>query len=490
MSINNSYFSRNNTLISGSLTNTGRNPVMELFYGNGSIVDPIGFSRFIFNLDLTLLKEKYSDGSIPPINCNPNMVHTLRMTNTSFFDKELLNTSTSSGRLRATSFDLILFRIPYKDLYPDQPQYWDEGVGYDFADLMTQVPNDKNYSTRSSNWYTSSGMTNWEQAGIYSNTNSGVFTFNDLYIVDTQHFEFGDENIEFNMTSEINSILQGFLTNVAGWGIAYMPQVELLSGTTGTYEVGFFTRHTQTFYEPFLETSFNDIIDDDRNSFSLGKSNKLYLYIYEDGDFQNLDNNPSVSIGDGNGNPIVGLTNLQTCRRAKGVYEVVIPPLPPGGYQVPCTFTDTWSNIVLNGFTLPNVVNEFNVYPLKKSIQIGTESQQPTIYGFDYYGIKQDEKILNTDVRKVGVIIKKAYTTNQLLQPNVDAHYRVYVKEGQTEVQVQDWTKINRTPNEYYFIFDTRDKIPNEYFIDLKVLNSGEVNTYKKQIKFQIVNKK
>jgi hypothetical protein len=39
-------------------------------------------------------------------------------------------------------------------------------------------------------------------------------------------------------------------------------------------------------------------------------------------------------------------------------------------------------------------------------------------------------------------------------------------------------------------MFDTRDKIPNEYFIDIKVLSSGEVNTYKKQIKFQIVNKK
>ena len=33
-----------------------------------------------------------------------------------------------------------------------------------------------------------------------------------------------------------------------------------------------------------------------------------------------------------------------------------------------------------------------------------------------------------------------------------------------TEVQVQDWTPINRTPNEYYFIFDMRDKIPNQYF--------------------------
>jgi hypothetical protein len=113
----------------------------------------------------------------------------------------------------------------------------------------------------------------------------------------------------------------------------------------------------------------------------------------------------------------------------------------------------------------------------------------PKIYGFDYYGIKQDEKIFNTDIRKVGVIIKQAYTTNRLL-PKVSAYYRVYVREGQTEVQVQDWTAVNRTPNEYYFIFDTRDKIPNEYFIDIKVESSGEVNTYKRQIKFQIVNYK
>jgi hypothetical protein len=150
---------------------------------------------------------------------------------------------------------------------------------------------------------------------------------------------------------------------------------------------------------------------------------------------------------------------------------------------------DTWRNLNSNGFALPNVINEFTIYPLQKSLQIGTLSQEPSMYGFDFYGIKQDEKILNTDVRKVGVVIKKAYTPNHLLM-KVDASYRVYVKEGSTEVQVQDWTKINRTPNEYYFIFDTRDKIPNEYFIDLKVLSSGEVNTYKKQIKFQIVNYK
>ena len=486
MSINNSYFSRNNTLISNSFVNSGRNPVTELFYGDGSLMNPIGFTRFIFDLDLTLLKEKYQNGIISE-GCNSDTTHTLRMTNTSYFDKELLNTSTSQGRLRATSFDLILFRIPYVNLDENQPQIWDEGVGYDYYDQVTGIPSDKNYSDRPSNWSATTTITDWQQSGIYSNKNTGSFNYNQLEIVATQHFEFGDENIEFDMTSEINSILDDTLINTTGWGIAYLPQVENLTGTTGNYSVGFFTRHTQTFYEPFLETNYNDSIEDNRNSFSLGKINKLYLYIFEDGDFQNLDNNPLVTIGDQTGTPIPGLINIQSCQVTKGVYEVTIPPLI--GYKTPCLFTDTWSDISLNGFSLPNVINEFAIYPLQKSIQIGTTTNDPAIYGFDYYGIKQDEKILNTDIRKVGVIIKKAYTTNQQL-PKVDGQYRVYVREGQTEVQVQDWTKLNRTPNEYYFIFDTRDKIPNEYYIDLKVISSGEVNTYKRQIKFQIVNKK
>jgi hypothetical protein len=481
MSINNSYFSKNNTIISNSLTNTGRNPVTELFYGSLATSQyPNGYSRFIFDLDLTLLQEKISDGTISS-TCTDVMSHTLRMTNTSTFNLETLNTTTSQGRLRATSFDLILFRIPGN-------QSWDEGVGYDFADLIYDYSNsDKNFSTRPSNWIQTNTLSGWTQQGIYNNNNTGTVPYSALTIVDTQYFQFGNENISFDMTTEINNILNGTLTNVTGWGIAYLPQVENLTGLTENYEVQFFTRHTQTFYEPYLETTYDDLIEDDRNTFSLGKVNKLYLYLYEDGNPISLDTLPSVSISDANGTPILGLStpSLDVCQRTKGVYEVTIPPLI--GYQTPCSFYDVWSDLTLNGFSLPDVTNSFVVRPLSSSIQVGTTTQDPKVYGFDFYGIKQDEKIYNTDIRKVGVVIKQAYTTQKLL-PNVSAYYRVYVREGQTEVEVQDWTKINRTPNEYYFIFDTRDKIPNEYFIDLKVTSTGEVNTYKKQIKFQIVN--
>jgi hypothetical protein len=488
MSINNSYFNKNNTLISKSFTNTGRNPVTELFYGTTAVSQyPSGYSRFIFNLDLSLLLEKIADGTITT-GCTNNMTHTLRMVNTTTFDIELLNTSTSQGRIRATSFDLVLFRIPYINNNQNTPQIWDEGVGYDFADLIYEYSNfDKNFSDRPSNWYQTTTIGVWTEEGIYDNKNTGVVNYNNLTIIDTQHFEFGNENIAFDMTNEINSIINGTLRNVSGWGIAFKPQVENLSGLSNTYEVQFFTRHTQTFYEPFLETNYNDLIEDDRNLFSLGKSNKLYLYLYDNGNPINLDGNPLVDILDNVGNPIPGLTGLVTCRRTKGVYEVVVPPLI--GYKTPCTFTDKWYNLTLNGFPLPVQYNSVVIQPLKNSIQIGTNSADPKLYGFDFYGIKQDEKIFNTDIRKVGVIIKQAYTTEKLLK-HVDAYYRIYVKEGQTEVEVQDWTKINRTPNEYYFIFDTRDKIPNEYFIDIKVESSGEINTYKKQIKFQIVNMK
>jgi hypothetical protein len=490
MSINNSYFSRNNTILSNVYVNTGRSPITQLYFGSTTSQNPlIAYSRFIFDLDLNLLQEKYANGTITS-GCSSTATHTLMMRNTGSFDKSLLNTLVpSENRQRATSFDLVLFRIPPTTIIDGEPQFWDEGVGYDYIDILSNQE-DKNFSERPSNWYQTTTLSGWSTNGIYDNTNSqlgNVIHYSALTIIDEQHFEFGDEDISFDMSNEINSILNGSLTGVTGWGVAFKPELERITGLTQAYTVGFFTRHTQTFYEPYLLTDYNDLISDDRDSFSLNKVNKLYLYVYEDGTPINLDTNPTVSITNNNGDVISSLSALTTCRRTKGVYEVTVPALL--GYKTPCTFTDTWKGLYLNGVQIPNIENEFVLKPYSSSISIGTSTNEPSSYGFDYYGIKQDEKILNTDIRKVGVIIKKEYTSNQLLN-KIKAYYRVYVKEGQTEVQVQDWTQVNKTPNEYYFIFDTRDKIPNEYFVDLKLNINSEVTTYKKQIKFQIVNKK
>ena len=502
MSLYRSYFSKNDTLIYNSYTNTARNPVVELFYGNvDNLISSKGFTRFIFDVDLNDLETKVSNGEIST-GCSYNLKHTLRMTNTSSFDKELINTKWSNGRRRASSFDLVLFRIPKTSGATGNPQTWDEGVGQDYykgspignsntVAVKNVVETDNSYSDRPVNWFQRSTIKDWTEDGIYDNSNSLTsltgLNYSAITIVDTQHFEFGNEDIEFDMTDEINDILTGGTTGSTGWGIAFVPDVENITGLTENYSVGFFSRHTQTFYEPFLETSFNDLIQDDRNTFYEKRNNKLYLYSFRYGVPQSFDSNPTVDILDANGNEVVGFTGLTSCQIQKGVYEVNVSGLTSS--TIPCVFYDNWKGIEINGVSLNTVENQFIVNPISDLYQIGMEDNEPKLYGFDFYGIKQDEKILNTDTRKVNVVLKKAYTTNEVLT-QVDTYYRVYVREGQTEVQVEDWTPINRTPNGYYFIFETKDKIPNEYFIDIKVITDREVNTYKRELKFQIVNKK
>ena len=500
MSILRSYVDKNSTIQSNSYVNTGRNPIIELNFGASDYVVPnYGYSRLLFNLDLELLRENIVSGVIST-GCTTGMTHVLQMTNTSSFDNELLNTFMSNERRRATSFDLILFRIPKTSGTTGNPQPWDEGVGFDYTDSninqnssyggstpITYVDS-RAYSTRPSNWYQTTTISGWSQSGVYNNKNEGTVNYSGLTIVARQHFELGNENINMDMSNEINGILNGTITGVTGWGVAYLPQIENITGLTDSYSVAFFSRHTQTFYQPFLQTTYDDLVKDNRNLFLKSQENKLYLYVYQNGDYVNLDSDPVVRIEDRNGDAVAGMATLSTCLRTRGIYEVIVPN-GFSGSPTPCQYYDIWSGLTINGQPLPNVTNQFTLQQYSAGIHIGSTSKEPDIYGFDFYGILQDEKILNSDIRKVGVTIKKAYTGQVLLQ-DISAFYRVYVREGTTEVLVQDWTPINRTPNEYYFIFDMRDKIPNQYYVDIQVNTSGEKDTYKRQLTFNIINKK
>ena len=500
MSILRSYVDKNSTIQSNSYVNTGRNPIIELNFGASDYIVPnYGYSRLLFNLDLELLRENITSGIIST-GCTTGMTHVLQMTNTSSFDNELLNTFMSNERRRATSFDLILFRIPKTSGTTGNPQPWDEGVGFDYTDSninqnsshggstpITYVDS-RAYSTRPSNWYQTTTISGWSQSGVYNNKNEGTVNYSGLTIVARQHFELGNENINMDMSNEINGILNGTITGVTGWGVAYLPQIENITGLTDSYSVAFFSRHTQTFYQPFLQTTYDDLVKDNRNLFLKSQENKLYLYVYQNGDYVNLDSDPVVRIEDRNGDAVAGMATLSTCLRTRGIYEVIVPN-GFSGSPTPCQYYDIWSGLTINGQPLPNVTNQFTLQQYSAGIHIGSMSKEPDIYGFDFYGILQDEKILNSDIRKVGVTIKKAYTGQVLLQ-DISAFYRVYVREGTTEVLVQDWTPINKTPNEYYFIFDMRDKIPNQYYVDIQVNTSGEKDTYKRQLTFNIINKK
>ena len=500
MSILRSYVNKNNTITSNSYVNTARNPVVQLNFGASDFVVPnFGFTRYLFDLDLDLLKEQIANGVIST-GCTTGMTHVLKMTNTSSFENDLINTNMSDERRRASSFDLILFRIPKTSGATGTSQFWDEGVGFDYNDFNLtknsaqggQTPltyvDSRAFSTRPSNWYQTTTIGNWSEPGLYNNKNEGVVNYSGLTIVATQHFAIGNEDLEMDMSNEINSILNGSLTGVTGWGLAYLPQIENISGLTDSYSVGFFSQYTQTFYQPYLLTTYDDLVQDDRNLFLRNQTNKLYLYVYQNGDLVNLDSLPYVRIEDQKGVVVPGMSSLSTCLRTRGIYEVIVPN-GFSGYPTPCQFYDVWSGLTINGQPIPNVENQFILQAYDAGIQIGSSSKEPQKFGFDFYGILQDEKILTSDIRKIGVTIKKAYTGQQLIIDG-SSFYRVYVREGNTEVVVQDWTPINRTPNEFFFMFDMRDKIPNQYYVDIQVNTSGEKDTYKKQLTFNIVNRK
>ena len=86
MSILKSYVNKNNTIISDSYVNTGRNPVIELNFGASDYIVPnYGYSRLLFDLDLDLLRENIASGVIST-EYTTGMTHVLQMTNTSSFD--------------------------------------------------------------------------------------------------------------------------------------------------------------------------------------------------------------------------------------------------------------------------------------------------------------------------------------------------------------------------------------------------------------------
>ena len=92
-----------------------------------------------------------------------------------------------------------------------------------------------------------------------------------------QYFEKGSENVCIDVTDYINGLISSGITE-ANLGLAYSPGLESAPQESLCY-TGFFTRDTQTVYEPFMETVYNDLIQDDRCEFHLDKSNRLYLYV-------------------------------------------------------------------------------------------------------------------------------------------------------------------------------------------------------------------
>tara|TARA_R110000782_G_scaffold65140_1_gene132663 strand:- start:3113 stop:4504 length:1392 start_codon:yes stop_codon:yes gene_type:complete len=450
------FFDKNNTIVKNQLVNTGLNPVTELFYGDSFGSEK--YSRFLFHFDGTRLINLYTGGTYTDLT---KLKHTLRMTNTASFDTDLLN-STMGSKERASSFDLIVFEVN---------QIWDNGVGYDY-DVCNNLQGDCAYSNKPSNWVEAQTGVFWDNGtGVYSGSPSGI-------TISTQHFDKGNENIEIDITDYVNGIITGNTNN--GLGIAFGRGYELMSSSCPQY-VGFFTNNTQTFYEPFVETIYDNHITDDRHNFILDKPNKLYLYTNVNGNPINLDTKPSVNI-DG----YSSYTPSQVNHISKGVYSIDLLVDSASGV-IDTILNDEWSGISINGVSRPNITLDFVLKDSMEYYNLGSNAMLPKQVAVSIGGLLNKEKIKRGDIRKVIVSARIPYTVEQT-QYIDNLKYRLYVSEGGPELTVIDFQPVEMTNNHYYFLLDTASLIPNTYYLDVLATSNLETTTLKNVIQFDIVN--
>ena len=459
-------FDKSNTIIQDSQLNMGINPILQLGYGNG-------VSRGIIYFNHDKVKNLVCDKTYPDIT---KLKHILKMTNCGSinikdFDDKLIKGDGKGLKERATSFDLIFFLIP---------QDWDSGRGFDYGSILWNCGN-SSMSTNGSNWYQARNGYVWNEEGIYSSQtlSSEYENFSSehgsLIIIGRQHFDYGNENISLDITDTFNKFITGEIKNY-GIGIAFSPMLEM-SNTNIQQYVGFFTQHTHTFFEPYVETSYNDIINDDRGKFYLDKTNKLYFYSNIGGNPTNLDELPVCDV---NGSQIVSK------QATKGVYYIELN-FPSDEYDENTMYYDNWTNLIYNGRKFKDVELDFVTKPSNEYFQLGNAHDIPHQYLPNITGINYDERIKRGDIRKLIVTARIPYTVNQY-QLIDGMRYRLYVQNGTSEIDIIPYHPINRSFNNNYFILDTSELVPNEYFIDIEIESDLEVKYHRALLKFTIIN--
>jgi len=440
----------------------GLNPVTEISYGTYEKQ----VSRFIFDVDLTNLQQRISQGFI-----NPNRIvkHILHMTNTiSYAPQYVGKKSYLSTIQRASSFNLELFNIN---------EDWDNGSGYEF------IYNNHTTVSGASSWYFAKTDEPWTIAGIYQ---SGV-----TEIIGSQSFDIGNENINIDITDYINQRLLGtgytgttiYTGSSYGLGIKFTDLFEQME-TELRQAVAFHVKNTNTYYEPYIETIIDDTITDDRNYFYLDKDNDLYLYANIGGFPQDIIVD-HVNIYDYEDNLINTLSGDSIINVSKGVYKITLR-IDSITYPDAVLFRDEWILTVNGNDTSHNgefyLISPDKYYTFDQSNQINFNN-----YFFYFWGIGEKENIRAGNIKKIRLSIKELYPNQNNFLP-LDIEYRLFTTLSKKyESDVIPFTSVNRTNAGYEFNLDTSWLIPQDYYLQIRMKN-GDYYDNKQILSFSVIN--
>ena len=444
------YFDKNNTIQRNSYINTGLNPVSELFYGNG-------FSRLLLSFDTSEIKRRLDEKEI-----NLNRDHRIFLNLKNTLNNDVAGDFTEQGHIdfkgmnRASSFDL--------ECYPLQED-WDEGKGYDFRFIMDEF-SEETFKTTPSNWFYRQTGKKWKnEGGLESASLSNPFG--------SQHFDHGNEDLQLDITTPLlNFIQQNFVFK--GLMIKFPDELENQNLPQREF-VGFFTRHTHTFFEPHIEIQYDNQVKDARYYFIQGQTNKLYFFAFQNQNLVNLDKLPMAFIGE---------KEYSVSHEFRGTYYIEVDGSKFNTYM---EYNDLWKGLELNGSKLPDTELSFVPVPLNNEIQLGRYESQKELYSFHIDGIQYDEKIKRGEERKIEIVVKEAYSVDKKLNLN-ELYYRLFVLLGTNEVNVIDWEPVSRISDENFFILETEWLIPQTYYIDVMVKTNDETRIYDRKLKFDIVS--
>lgn len=500
------FLDKTNTITKGSLWNTGLNPILEINYGKE-------LSRGLIHFDVNEIGALISDGTFSDTS---KLSCVLKMTNCASvdglpYDKEIHHRASEPVE-RATSFDLILYKLP---------QDFDAGKGFDYAyDFWVEKNHSRAYKNMASNWYYAKSVQWWKvdddkivvddygklnidashpsyfyqyvmsggtETRVRVDLEGGVYSHEKLVeeyekykkgeesiVVGVQHFDFGAENMEIDVTKYVLDSLES--GENYGLLLAYVPNLERTKTTVQQY-VSFFTDLTNTFFHPYVECTYCDPIADDRANFCLGRKNRLYLYCYVDGNPVSLDDGVKCTI-DGK--------EYEVKQASKGVYYVELTP-DPCDFEVDTIHYDVWSNLSLNGEPIMDIEQEFVVNQMSNFLSVGSKSAMPDKTVPQISGINDAEDLTRGEIREIVVDFRKEYTTNrkELLD---DAEWRLYVKDANREIDVFEYQPVERAFLNNFFIINTEDLIPNDYYVDIRVNSGRETRYYKKVLRFRVVS--
>jgi hypothetical protein len=454
------YLDKESTLIYNNKSNNSKNTVWEIVRGYNSNTGEALYSRHIFSIDLSELRNKINTYGLVLTQLTK---HTVNFISTIRYREDLIGSTNVDGFLRDSNFELSIY--PITETFTD-------GVNFDYLYNDNSIING---NTNVPNWFYKDKVNTWNQNGTFTgNTIPTGLTNN------TQFFEQGNENIKFDITDYINNILFTTTGNTASFGICYSPAYEqTLTGNTN-YITSYFSQHCQSFFEPYLETNINSYFEDNRNLFYLDKTNSLCLYTK-----QPITSVNSVKIYDNNDILYTTLTGNTITQVNPTTYKINLN-IPSSGYTDLIMFTDVW-NITYNGIT-KDITNEFTLET--EDISISNDDYDNSRFNFSFIGIKQDEIIKqNSGVRKIQVFTKRLYGNEVVSDYSVsNLKYRLYTIQGVNEIEIIPYTLISRTINGNYFEIDIDSLIPQVYFIDVIVERNGLTYGNNKHLKFYVKN--